>query len=140
MATAHKFNKTGTAWITGEVNLTSDTLKVMLTNTAPPATAQVYSDISATELASGNGYTTGGGTIPGTSWSVVGDVGELLGSPFTWTAGPSSMGPFQYAVAYDSTPANKVLLGWWDYGAPITILTGLTFIWSPTGGIILTLV
>src|ERR1051326_8718544 len=58
MASFNKFNAF-VADIANKVhNLGSDTLKVMLTNTAPAATNAVKADI--TEIAAGNGYTAGG--------------------------------------------------------------------------------
>lgn len=58
-AAFNKFNSFVEAVAEKAHNLGADTLKVMLTNTAPVATNTKYADISATELANGNGYTTG---------------------------------------------------------------------------------
>ena len=70
MAAFNKFNLfVNDAW-NGVLDLNTDTIKAMLTNTVPVATNHVYSDISATELANGNGYTTGGATVTGTGTSV----------------------------------------------------------------------
>ena len=55
MALFNKFNLTVQDLGAGVMNLTSDTIKVMLTNTPPVATNHVYGDISGGELASGNG-------------------------------------------------------------------------------------
>src|SRR5690242_12338964 len=58
MASFNKFNAF-VADVANKVhNLGSDTLKVMLTNTAPVATNAIKSDI--TEIAAGNGYSAGG--------------------------------------------------------------------------------
>lgn len=127
MATAQKFNAF-VAWLAiANVNLTSDTLKVMLTNTAPLATNALYSDISATEVANGNGYTTGGATATvSSSGAVAGTYTLKLNSP-TWTAS-GAVGPFRYAVLYDSTPAsNKTLILFWDYASSATLASGDTF-------------
>ena len=62
-------------------NLGSDALKVMLTNTLPAATtATKYSDISGTELANGNGYTTGGATVGAATSSA-----QTLGMRTSWS-------------------------------------------------------
>jgi hypothetical protein len=112
----------------GGVALATDALKVMLTNTVPVATNVQYSDISASELASGNGYTTGGATVTTTSSTQSSGTYKFVGSvpnP-TWTA-TGSMGPFRYAVIYDTTPTTKSLIGWWDYGSSLTLVATNTF-------------
>ena len=123
MATFNKFNAFAAYMPNGSVNLASDTLKVMLTNTAPVATNSVYGDISANELASGNGYTTGGATVTTTSSTQTSGTYKYIGAAAnpTWTSVTGSMGPFRYAVLYDSSAVTKVLIGWWDYGSSITL-------------------
>jgi len=112
------------------MNFSSDTFKVMLTNTAPVATNHIYSDISGTELASGNGYTTGGTSSAVTIANSSGTE-TITATAVTWTA-TGSMGPFRYVVFYDSTPAStKTLIGWWDYGSAVTLASGETFTFQP---------
>jgi hypothetical protein len=126
MATFNKFNSFAAYMPNGGVNLSSDTLKVMLTNTAPVATNTTYSSISGNELASGNGYTTGGAAVSVSSSTQTSGTYKLvasLASP-TWTA-TGSMGPFRYAVIYDVTTG--VLIGWWDYGSNLTLSSTNTF-------------
>lgn len=105
-------------------NLASDTLKVMLTNTAPALTNTVPADI--TEIAAGFGYTAGGNTLTVTASSQTSGVYKLVASDSTFTAAGGSIGPFRYAVVYNST-ATK-LIGYVDYGGAITITTGNSFI------------
>ena len=101
-------------------NLGSDTLKVMLTNTAPVATNAVLTDI--TEIAAGNGYTAGGNAAAVTSAAqTAGTLKLLLQNPATWTASGGTIGPFRYAVIYNSTAAGKNLIGWFDYGSSVTL-------------------
>jgi hypothetical protein len=47
----------------------------------------------------------------------------------TFTASGGSFGPFQYVVVYNDTPSSplKPLIGWYDYGAAITITSGNSF-------------
>jgi hypothetical protein len=109
---------------------TSHSFKVMLTNTAPVATNAVYADVSATELANGNGYTTGGasaGTVTGAQ--TTGTFKFTLGSDPTWTAATGTMGPFRYAILYDVTPTSplKPLICWWDYASSISLAVGESF-------------
>jgi hypothetical protein len=107
-----------------QFDFSADTFKVMLTNTAPVATNSAYSDISSNELANGNGYTTAGTAATITSWLNSSGTSKWILQPVTFTA-TGSMGPFRYAVLYDSTTGK--LVGWWDYGSSITPVSGNTF-------------
>lgn len=112
----------------GAINLASDTVKWLLTNTAPTVTNAVYSDISGSELANGAGYVTGGASATLVSSSQSGGTYKYIASlpSPTWTS-TGSMGPFRYCVPYDSSAATKVLLGWWDFGSSLTLTSGQTF-------------
>lgn len=125
---ANKFNQFVQDEANGKHNLGSDTLKVMLTNTAPVATNQVYGDISSNELANGNGYTTGGTAATTTSSTQTSGTYKLVLQPVVFTAS-GSMGPFRYAVLYNSTPSSplKPLILWWDYGSSVTLAAAETF-------------
>jgi len=142
MASFNKFNNFVNGLDTKQIACGSDTFKIMLTNTAPVATNTQYSDISATELANGNGYTTGGTAVGSTSVSNTSGTDTFIGNQVVFTA-TGSMGPFRYVVLYDTTPVTKYLVGWWDYGSSITLTSGETFTWEPngvaTGGTIYTL-
>ena len=128
MAAGNKFNTTVQAFVNGgNLNMTSDTLKLMLTNTAPVATNTTYSSISSNELANGSGYTTGGATISSptsTNSSGTQTISGTVASP-TWTGSGSGTASFRYVVWYDSTTGQ--LMGWWDYGSSITLQSGQTF-------------
>jgi hypothetical protein len=126
MATFQKFNSFVEALAEKKHDLGTDTLKVMLTNTAPTAANAVKADI--TEIANGNGYTTGGNTAAMTTSSQTGGTYKLvLGDPATWTAAGGTVGPFRYAVLYNDTATNKELIGFWDYGSSITLAAGESF-------------
>lgn len=128
MASGNKFNAFAAAMPNGLCNLSADTIKFMLTNTAPTSSNAVYGDISGNELANGNGYTTGGASATLTSSTQTGGLYKYiasLASP-TWTA-TGSMGPFRYVVAYDSSASTKSLIGWWDYGSSLTLSSTNTF-------------
>lgn len=113
------------------INAGSDTWKVALTNRAPVvATDATLTD--ATEISAGNGYTAGGNTAAVSSSTQTGGVYKLiLTSPTTWTCSGATMGPFRYAVLYDSTTNN--LIGYWDYGSAVTLLLSETFTVSLDG-------
>jgi hypothetical protein len=102
-------------------NLNSDVLKVVLSNTAVLATNAVLADI--TQIAAANGYSAGGTTMTGTSFTQTGGVAKLAGSNVVFTASGGSMGPLRYAVLYNSTAAGGPLIGWWDYGSPGVTIT-----------------
>lgn len=127
MASFNKFNDFVKFLGTASFNFSSDTLKVMLTNTAPVATNSAYSDISATEVANGNGYTTGGATATLSSWTQTSGTAKLVLNSPTFTA-TGAVGPFRYVVLYDSTSGK--LIGWWDYASSISLANTDTF--SPT--------
>lgn len=124
MATYVKYQKGVEALLEG-INSGSDTWKIALSNTAPNvSTNATLSD--AAEISAGNGYTAGGNTAAVSSATQTGGTYKLvLSSPTAWTASGGSMGPFQYAILYDSTTNN--LVAYWDYGSSLTLNTGDSF-------------
>lgn len=106
-------------------NLGSDTLKVLLTNTAPSLSNTQKSDISG-ELSTANGYTAGGATITVTASSQSSGLYTLLANDVTWTA-TGNIGPFRYAVIYNDSATNDELIGYIDYTYSITVGSGQTF-------------
>jgi hypothetical protein len=118
----------------------NDALKIVLTNTAPIATNGVYADISATELANGHGYTTGGLDVTTTSSGQTSGTYKLVLADVVLLAAGGSVGPFRYFVLVDTTPTSplKPLVGWWDYGSSLTLATGesVTVDFSPVTGAI----
>lgn len=106
---------------------TNDTLKVMLSNTAPNAsTHAVRADV--TEISAGNGYTSGGIDTQNDGAESSGTV-TVTAVDLTFTAAGGSIGPFRYAILYNDTPTSPAdpLIGWWDYGSSITLADGETF-------------
>jgi len=110
---------------TGTHNLTTNTLKVALTSTAPAATDTAWAGTG--EPANGNGYTTGGITLTGLTYTQTAGLGKLV-TTFNpvWTASGGNIGAFRYAVLYNSTASNKVI-GSYDYGSSITLAPTETF-------------
>lgn len=126
MASFNKFYSFVEAVVEGKINLSSDTLKVMLTLSAPVNTNTVKTDL--TEIAAGNGYTAGGNTATVSSSSqTTGTYKLVLADPATWTASGGAIANFRYAVLYSDTATNKDLIGYWDYGSTVTVATGETF-------------
>ena len=142
MAAFTKFYKFGLNLGDGHFNFASDTLKIMLTDTAPTASSNaLYSDISATEVASGNGYTTGGTAVGSVGWAQSGGTSTLSGNAVVWTASGGAIAQFRYLVIYDSTTG--YLIGYWDYGSEVNLTAPNTFTVNEnnqsTGGTIATI-
>ena len=109
-------------------NLNADTLKIMLCNTAPVATNAIKADL--TEISTGNGYSAGGSAATFSSGAQSSGTYKLVLSDVTFTASGGSIGPFRYAVLWNDTPTSPAdpLIGFWDYGAAITITDGNSFL------------
>lgn len=125
MATYNKFQSFVEALAEKKHDLGADTLKVVLTNTAPVNTNTQLSDI--TQIASGNGYTTGGTAATISSSAQSSGTYKLVLADVVFTASGGSMGPFRYVVLYNDTSTNDLLIGWWDYGSAITLSDSDTF-------------
>jgi hypothetical protein len=136
MATFTKFNSFVEALAEKVHNLGADTLKLVLTNSAPAASNTVLADI--TQIANGNGYTTGGATITVTSSAQSSGTYKLVISDVTFTASGGSMGTFQYGVIYNDTATNDELIGYYNNGSAVTLAVGdsFTFDFDPTNGLL----
>lgn len=113
------------------LNFATDTLKLVLSNTVPLQAWNYYSSLTS-EVANGNGYTTGGAALTSPGFTNASGTWSCAGTPGapTWTSSTGNMGPFQWITLVDTTPAaNKVLLAYWDNGSSITLngVNGDTF-------------
>ena len=122
-------------------NLSSDQVEVYLSNATPSASLDaVKADLA--EISTGNGYT-GPQDTQNTGAEATGTY-TLTGTKVVITASGGSIGPFQYVVLQNTTPTSPLdpLIGWWDYGSALTLLTGesfsVKFNGSETTGTILT--
>jgi hypothetical protein len=108
-------------------NLGSDTLKVMLTNTAPTSASAVKADI--TEISAGNGYSAVGSSVTISSSAQTSGTYKLVLADVTFTASGGSIGPFRYVVLYNDTPTSPAdpIIGYYDYGSSITLADTETF-------------
>lgn len=111
------------------VDLTADTFKVVLTNTAiTKAGSQVLADL--TKITANGGAEK---TVTCTWAETAGSSGIWrfsVGADQVWTATTGGFGPFRYAVLYDDTPSGTPtdpLIGYWDYGSAITVNDTETF-------------
>jgi hypothetical protein len=128
MAAFNKFNQFVEDLAKKVHNLNADTLKVMLTNTAPLATNAVKADI--TEITAANGYPAGGTQATFSSGAQSSGTYKLVLNDVIFTAAGGSFGPFRYAVLYNDTPTSplKPLIGYWDYTTNVTITNGNSFL------------
>jgi hypothetical protein len=138
MASFNKFNAFVENLAEKVHNLGADTLKIMLTNTAPTSSNAVKGDL--TEISAGNGYTAGGTAATLTSSSQSSGTYKLVVADVVFTASGGTIGPFRYAVLYNDTPTSPAdpLIGFWDYGSSITLNDTETFTVDadPTNGVL----
>ncbi len=128
MPAYNKFNQYVEDINNGVHNLGSDTLKFLLTNTAPTAGNEVKANL--TEISAGNGYTAGGAALGITSSTQTAGTYSLVPSgDVVFTASGGSVGPFRYVVLYNDTPTSPAdpLISWYDRGSTVTLLDGETF-------------
>lgn len=87
-----------------------------------------YANVSGSELANGNGYTTGGNTLAGVAVTEddVDDRTEITWTATSWTAAGGPIGPASGAIIYDDTPVDNPVVGYIDFGGDYT---------QPDGGI-----
>jgi hypothetical protein len=106
-------------------NLDADQLEVYLSNATPSASGDsVKADLA--EIATGNGYS--GPQDIQNATSRTGGVLTVTAVDVVITAS-GDVGPFQYVVLQNTTPTSPLdpLIGWWDYGSPLTLHNGETF-------------
>lgn len=125
MAAYNKFYDFTEQQIIGTHDWDANTFKIMLVNSpAPVQTNTIKSNL--TEISAGNGYTAGGTATTITVSETTGTT-TVQGTQVVFTASGGSIGPFQYAVLYNDTAANKNLVAWWDYGSAVTLAATETF-------------
>lgn len=116
MATFNRFNSFSEALAEKVHNLSSDTLKVALTNSAPVSSNTVLANI--TEIS----YTFASSrTITISSSAQTSGTYKLTLADLTISAYGGSVGAFRYVVIYNDTAANDELIGWLDYGSSVTL-------------------
>lgn len=111
------------------VDLGADTFKAVLTNTSFDD-AVVDELVDITQIANGNGYTTGGATLTTVSFSETGagtGIWRFTSDDITWTATGGSIAAFQWIVIYSDTSTGDKLVGYWNFGTAVTITNGNTF-------------
>ncbi len=132
MATFNKFNSFVEAVAEKVHNLGSDTLKVALTDTLPTASNTQLSNI--TEIS----YTNiSARTLTTSSSSQTSGTYKLVIADLVLTAS-GTVPQFRYIVIYNDTATNDELIGWFDYGSEINMITNdtLTLDFDATNGLL----
>lgn len=130
MAIYNKFNSFVEALAEKVHNLSADSIKIALTNTAPLSSNTKLSDI--TEISYTNCSSR---SVTITSSSQSSGVYNLVANDLTLTASGGSIATFRYIVVYNDSATNKELICWYDYGSGLTLANGdsLTIDFSATG-------
>ena len=116
------------------IDFLTDSFQIILMNSTfifDKDTHHGYADVSASELANGNGYTTLGITMTGVTVfeDDVNDFTEVEWNNVTWTAAGGDMGPTVGAIIYDDTataPQADTIIGFIDFGGVQTQIDGGT--------------
>ena len=120
-----------------ELDLDSDTLKVMLCTSSytPDQDTHQYKS-SVTNEVSGTGYTATGATLASVAVTYTGATNVIMfdAADTSWT---SSTITARYAVVYDSTPATdatRPLICYIDFGADVSTTAGtFSIVWDAAG-------
>ena len=103
-------------------NWATHTFKIALTNTAPVATQATWNTTDHPAPAAANGYSAGGSATTITTSEVAGNM-TVQGTQIVFTATAGGIGPFRYAVLYNSSAADAAV-AFTDYGSSITLNDG----------------
>jgi hypothetical protein len=116
-------------------NLNSDSFAVALCLTMSASQSTAFT-AGSTDLATGNGYTQGGGSLgAGSATQSSGTLTFATGTTtYTWTA--TGTLTFRYAVIVNTTA--NLIVGYFDYGSNLTLNAGDSFTWTE-GSSVLTL-
>jgi hypothetical protein len=116
------------------VDMEGDTIKVALLSGSHSFTAthNTWSEVSANELASGNGYTTGGAAL-GNKAVTQAATTKFDADDTSWTSASFTT---SHAVIYDDTLGSDDLIASIDFGGAQTISSGTFKIEWHTDGII----
>lgn len=122
----------------GGHNLGSNTLELALSNT-DPTTDGVQASTAAAVLATVTqiSYTNCSSRVLTTSSSAQSSgTYALVVNSLTLTASGGTVGPFRYIYVFDQTSTSDKLLQVYDYGSSITLNSGETFDFTPSGNLL----
>lgn len=114
---------------TKEIDFESDTFKIILMDSAfsfDPDAHATLANVTANQLASGNGYTQNDKALAGVTVTEddTGDRARVTWTNATWTASGGSIGPAGAAIIYDDTTSDDTVVGCIDFGTDYTIADG----------------
>lgn len=111
-----------------EIDFDTDTFKIVLMATGfvfNRATHGDYVDVSASELTTQYGYTSGGATLTG---AVLAQDDTINGAKCDWSNASWSVSGGNLvasgAIIYDDTHASDAIIGYIDFGGDQTVLSG----------------
>lgn len=115
----------------GNLNITSDTIKIILMDDSfvfDPDAHATLADITANQLATGNGYTQDDKILTGVvaSENDTEDKATWTFDNATWTA-TGDIGPIGAYVLYDDTTSDDTVISCVDFGTDYTISAGMSF-------------
>lgn len=130
--TTEAANKLKYALATKQIDFANDVFKIILMATGftfNKDTHHGYADVSASELANGNGYSTGGNTLAGVAVTEddTDNRTEVTWDNTSWTASGGAIGPSPGAIIYDDTPTSPQadpIIGYIDFGGDQTQADG----------------
>lgn len=111
------------------IDFANDSFKIILMQsgfTFNKDTHHGYADVSASELATGNGYTANTKVLAGVAVTEddTNDRCSVTWSNATWTAAGGSIGPTPGAIIFDDTAAGDPIVGYIDFGGDQTQADG----------------
>ena len=114
------------------IDFSADSFKIILMKSGfvfDKDTHHGYADVSASELATGYGYTQNTKTLSGVTVTEddTDDRTEVTWSNVTWTASGGSIGPTPGAIIFDdtvTTPTADPIIGYIDFGGEQTQADG----------------
>ena len=114
-----------------EHDLEDDTLKIILLGSAfafDPDTHALYSNVSASEIDNGYGYTTGGVTLTSVAATIdtTGNKVDIAADSVTWTAAAGPIPTVGAAIVYNDTHASKTVIMCIDFGDGVSYDTADT--------------
>ena len=117
----------------GNIDLNDDTIKCALMASGyifDKDAHATWADVSANELAAGNGYTSGGATMTVSSITEddTNDRLEVVYNDIVWTASGGNIGPTCGAITYDDATSDDTIIGYLDFGSDQTATDGVEFV------------
>lgn len=112
-----------------QIDMDTDTFKLILMATGftfNKDTHATLADVSASELANGNGYTTGGVTLANSTVTEddTNDKASVSFDNISWTASSGALGPTPGAIMYDDTVGDDTIVGFIDFTTERTVTDG----------------